>query len=116
MTNEHIEADTRIIFHLKTISNASSELVVIRSNDTGVLCILVCHMKDKLASVFMDIGYDCNNRRVYTDLNAHSMALSQCVMPLQQYMPFQAVTTLAPSWEREGNHLQKNSLFAGIGQ
>ena len=36
MTNEHIEADTRIVFHLKTISNRPGEVVVIRSNDTDV--------------------------------------------------------------------------------
>ena len=75
MTKEHIEADTRIIFHLKTISNAPGEVVTIRSNDTDVLCILTYHMKDISANVFMDTGYDRNNTRKYIDLSALCMAL-----------------------------------------
>ena len=46
MTNEHVKADTRVIFHLKTVSNAPGEVVVISNNDTDVLCILTYHMKD----------------------------------------------------------------------
>ena len=124
MTNEHIEADTRIIFHLKTISNTPGEVVVIRSNDTDVLCILVYHMKTILANVFMDTGYDHNNTRKYIDLNSLSMALGPMCDALPGVHAFSGSDYTCAFmgkgkvaiYRKIESSVEYRSLFAGIGQ
>ena len=42
LTCEHVEADTRMIWHLKYISDISNNVnAIVRSNDTDVLVILL---------------------------------------------------------------------------
>ena len=54
----HEEADTRIVWHLKSISMTSVENVVVRTNDTDVFILLLYHVHklDLQIGAWMDVG------------------------------------------------------------
>jgi hypothetical protein len=82
MRNEHEEADTRIVLHLKHANDLNpAATAVIRCNDTDVLCILCHHTKRFSAKVYMDTGLDSDNTRKYIDVTKLSLKIgSMCEM------------------------------------
>ena len=69
MENSHEEADSRIVLHLKHVNDINPQsTVVIRCNDTDILCILLHHMKRFSVTVFMDTGLNSDNTRKYIDV------------------------------------------------
>ena len=69
--SQHEEADTRMIFHLANIFEESPDVnVVVRSNDTDVLILLVYHVKQirNNPKVWMDLGVASNNTRRYINI------------------------------------------------
>ena len=66
----HEEADTRIIFHIQQISKSTDRDVVVRSNDTDVLILILHHLKniEQHTGVWMDLGFSSNNSRRFLDV------------------------------------------------
>jgi len=65
----HEDADTSVVLHLMhTVDISKTKTVVIRSSDTDVLVILTYHVsalsRDE-ATVFMDVGHDGNNNKIF---------------------------------------------------
>jgi hypothetical protein len=70
--NQHIEADTRIIFHLVQILKEDEESTVsIRANDTDILVLLLYHASLNKArnEIYMDVGLDSKSTRRYIDIS-----------------------------------------------
>ena len=60
----HEEADTRILFHAKYISQKSlNPVIVVRSCDTDVFILLLCHSIQLKAKLWMDTGLSSKNTR-----------------------------------------------------
>ena len=70
--SSHVEADTRIMFHLDEICESQDHLrLVVRSVDTDILIILLYHIRRYwLHHVWMDVGHSYNNTRRYIDITA----------------------------------------------
>lgn len=69
LTSSHEEADSRMAFHIHYITSSfESPNIVVRSNDTDVLIILLYHCSKLNANVWMDSGNDSNNTRRMIDL------------------------------------------------
>lgn len=67
----HEEADTRLVYHLDKITQASPSLnVSVRSNDTDVLVLLLCYASSvhDCPNVWMDVGLSSNNSRRYISI------------------------------------------------
>ena len=81
--SQHEEADTRMIFHLANIFEESPDVnVVVRSNDTDVLILLVYHVKQirNNPKVWMDLGVASNNTRRYINISYLVSTLSPSIV------------------------------------
>lgn len=68
---DHQEADTKIIWHIKYASslNDKEKNILVRSNDTDVLVLLIYHQKHfKNSQIWFDCGVSSNNSRRMIDV------------------------------------------------
>ena len=80
LTCEHVEADTRMIWHLKYISDICNNVnAIIRSNDTDVLEILLYHAPRIPLHIWMEAGVCANNNRRFIDVTNLSITLGSHV-------------------------------------
>ena len=63
----HIEADTRIVYHLCQIKSGSN--VVVRASDTDILILLLFFISQLDLRVWMETGRSSDNTRRYIDIN-----------------------------------------------
>ena len=78
----HDEADTRIAFHIRHVSQNGFENIVVRANDTDILVILMANVQHFGNShVWMDVGFDADNSRRYFDVNCAANSI-EYVSPL----------------------------------
>ena len=62
----HVEADTRLAYHLSVLSTAvPGQNVVIRATDADIMIILLYHTRQLNAQVWMDVGHSSDNSRRY---------------------------------------------------
>ena len=69
----HIEADTRIIYHLSILADLSPQQnVIVRATDTDIM-VLLLHYAPKLDSnIWMDLGHTFDNTRRLVNITALS--------------------------------------------
>ena len=66
----HEEADTRMVWHVKYISDMQGKgNVVIRCDDTDVLVIFLAHVLKFAVHVWLDVGHNNKNNRRYIDVS-----------------------------------------------
>ena len=67
---DHLEADTRVMFHAKHSDENGTQNIAIRGNDTDILIILISNV-DKLnkAMLWYDCGLDFDNSRSLIDIS-----------------------------------------------
>ena len=67
LQSTHVEADTRILQHIKYVHCQNTEIdlnVVVRTDDTCVLVILLYHAsRYGNLQLYMEIGHSANNTR-----------------------------------------------------
>lgn len=78
----HEEADSRMIFHIANLHRSITN-VVVRSNDTDVLVILLankCKLPEKI-HIWMEVGFQTKNTLRYIDIDllADKIGLSMCL-------------------------------------
>jgi hypothetical protein len=67
----HVEADTRLVFHLSVLSQITpGQNAVIRANDTDIMVIFLYYANMVQANIWMDIGHSSNNTRRYIHITA----------------------------------------------
>ncbi len=67
----HQEAGTRLIWHLKHISETQPDSnACIRSDDTDILVILLTHVSSFAVKVCLDVGHNNQNSRWYIDVTS----------------------------------------------
>ncbi len=67
----HQEADTRLIWHMKHISETQPDSnVVIYCDDTDSLVFLLTHVSSFAVKVWFDVGYNNKNNRRYIDVTS----------------------------------------------
>ena len=60
----HEEADTRLVWHLKHICETYPDgNIIVRSCDNDVLGILLAHVSELSAQIWLDVGLSSNNTR-----------------------------------------------------
>lgn len=67
----HYEADTRVVWHIKHISETNTDAqsnVVVRCDDTDILVTLLVHVANMPVHIWMDVGKSGNNTRRYIDV------------------------------------------------
>ncbi len=73
----HKEADTRLIFHAKHVSDTQPESnLVVRCNDTDILINFLSHIAHLSVHVWLDVGKSSYNSRHYIDVNNLASTLS----------------------------------------
>ena len=76
LASDQEEADTRLTLHAKHISDSGVfSNIVVRSNDTDVLIILLTHAENMAAHIWMDAGLNKNNSRRYIDVSKLALQL-----------------------------------------
>ena len=67
----HVEADTRLVYHLNTLSKViPGQNVVVHATDTDIMVILLYHARQLKANVWMDLGHSSDNTRRYVHITA----------------------------------------------
>ena len=73
--SSHVEADTRLLFHLNVLSNKSpGQNVAVRATDTDILVLLLYYAQKLNINLWMDLGHSTDNSRRLaniTDLAEH---------------------------------------------
>ena len=59
----HLEVDTRVVFHVKNADTIDPGNVVVRANDSDIAAILICNIHHKDSDVWRDSGHNYNNSR-----------------------------------------------------
>ena len=76
--SSHEEADTRMIFHARYISEKSLQpAIVIRSSDTDVFILLLYHSLHLKAKLWMDTGTSSKNTRRTINITELAEVLTQ---------------------------------------
>jgi len=99
----HEKADTRMVWHVKYISDMQGKgNVVIRCDDRDVLVIFLAHVLKFAVHVWLDVGH--NNRTIEGIFMCQillNMLVPNCVLLCQVSMPSLAQTTQHHSAEKE---------------
>ena len=67
---DHLEADTRVMFHAKHGDANGAQNIAIRGNDTDILIILLSNISNLYNSkLWYDCGLDFNNSREFIDID-----------------------------------------------
>ena len=67
----HVEADTRLAYHLSVLSKAvPGQNVVVRATDADIMIILLYHSRQIEDNVWMDVGHSSDNTRRYVHITA----------------------------------------------
>jgi len=76
----HEEADTRVVFHAKHISEMTAgSNVIVRANDTDILITLLHHVARLNCKLWMDTGSSAINTRRYIDVTTLGAMLGPSV-------------------------------------
>ena len=82
LSSNHIEADTRMVFHLCSMLNLQKTISV-RTSDTDVFILPIYHVshyRECNSEVWMDVGLSANNTRRYINISAIVSHLEQPVI------------------------------------
>ena len=72
----HLEGDTRVIFHAKNADTKGPDNIVIEGNDTDIFIIqLAKDQKLSISDLWFDTGLDSDNYRNYVDISKLSKEL-----------------------------------------
>ena len=76
---EHLEADTRVMFHAKHADSHDPGNLIIRGTDTDICVVLLSNAhKLQMSHLWYDTGLDHDNSRCYIDITKLSNDLSIC--------------------------------------
>lgn len=90
---------TKIVLHMMHVYGSNPKAtVVIRCNDSDVICILRHRMKRLPYQVYMDTGQNSDNTRKYTDITLLSKEIKSMdsILPAILYMHSLGVITPVP--------------------
>ena len=59
----HLEGDTRVVFHVKNADTIDPGNIVVRANDLDIAVILICSIHHMDSDVCYDLEHNCDNSR-----------------------------------------------------